>query len=279
MNSFSIGISPCPNDTYIFGALLNGWLKNSPVISECIYEDVEFLNNAALTSEFDVIKISYFAYARISENYQLLTAGGALGKNCGPLLVSKTPNLVPDHDSIIAIPGLNTTANMLLSMALPHCLNKKQMLFSDIEEAVLSGEADFGLIIHESRFTYENKGLFKVMDLGEYWESKTHTPLPLGAIAVKRSLPFEFKQEINETVKASINYANTHTQKILDFAKEYAQEMDEIVMKEHINLYVNEYSVDLGPKGKNAVNILFDEILKKYPDKKYVHPVFFDEKI
>jgi 1,4-dihydroxy-6-naphthoate synthase len=277
MKSFSIGISPCPNDTYIFGALVNGWLENSPVISECIYEDVEFLNNAALTSEFDVIKISYFAYARISENYQLLTAGGALGKNCGPLLVSKKPDSLPASDAVIAIPGFNTTANMLLSMALPESLNKKQMLFSDIEEAVLSGEADFGLIIHESRFTYKNKGLFKVMDLGEFWESKTHTPLPLGTIAVRRALPFEDKQRINEAVKESIIYANCHAERILEFAKNYAQEMDDEVMRAHINLYVNEYSLDLGLSGKNAVRLLFEEILKKHPDKKYVQPVFFDD--
>lgn len=277
MNSFSIGISPCPNDTYIFGALINGWLDDVPSINRCIYEDVEYLNNAALHAEFDVIKISYFAYSRISENYQLLTSGGALGKNCGPLLISKNPYSVPDENSLIAIPGYNTTANMLLSLALPQCNKREQILFSEIEAAVLNGDVDFGLIIHESRFTYESRGLHKVLDLGEYWESKTQSPLPLGAIAVRRSLSSDVKQQINDAVKESILFANQNTKKILDYAKNYAQEMDEQVMKAHINLYVNEYSIDLGSEGKKAVKLLFDEITKIFPEKKYSFPIFYND--
>ena len=277
MTSFSLGISPCPNDTYIFGALVNGWLENAPDITKCEFEDVEFLNKAAMTAGLDVIKISYSTYPKISEDYQLLTAGGALGKNCGPLLISRMGNSLPTENSVIAIPGWNTTANLLLSLALPDCSNKIEILFSDIEEAVASGRVDFGLIIHESRFTYAQKGLFKILDLGEFWDQRTNTPLPLGAIAVRRNMPTEVKKQINNAVKESIEYANNHKEEILNFAKNYAQEMDEEIMKAHINLYVNEYSLDVGPGGKKAVNLIFEEMMIRNPGLNLRKPVFIDD--
>ncbi len=274
MNNFSLGISPCPNDTYIFGALINHWIESDVKIDDCHFQDVEYLNLAALEQKLDVIKISYFAYSRISEHYQLLTAGGALGKNCGPLLVTNQEGKIPDPSSKIAIPGVNTTANLLLTMALPECKNKVEYLFSDIESAVLNGEVDFGLIIHESRFTYQQKGLHKVMDLGEYWESKTSSPLPLGGIAIKRSLPKESKERINESIRQSILYANNHPAEILEYAKNYAQEMDGEVMMSHINLYVNEFSLDVGDLGKKAAALLFAEIAARFPERKIVEPIF-----
>jgi 1,4-dihydroxy-6-naphthoate synthase len=274
MNNFSLGISPCPNDTYIFGALINHWIESDIKIDDCHFQDVEYLNLAALEQKLDVIKISYFAYSRISEHYQLLTAGGALGKNCGPLLVTNQAGKIPDHTSKIAIPGVNTTANLLLTMALPDCVNKVEYPFSDIESAVLSGEVDFGLIIHESRFTYQHKGLYKVMDLGEYWEEKTNSPLPLGGIAIKRSLPKVTKELINESIRQSILYANNHPAEILDYAKNYAQEMDSEVMMSHINLYVNEFSLDVGDLGKKAAALLFTEIAARFPERKIVEPIF-----
>ena len=274
MNNFSLGISPCPNYTYIFGALINKWIPSPIQIEKCIFEDVEFLNQSAINQKHDVIKVSYFAYSLISKNYQLLTSGGALGKNCGPLLISKFNNKVPDKDSTIAIPGINTTANLLLSLAYPECKLKKEILFSEIEEAVLNEEVDFGLIIHESRFTYEAKGLFKVLDLGEYWEEKTNCPLPLGGIAIRRNLSDESKIAVNNAVKDSIKYAFENQTQILDYAKDYAQEMDETVMLSHIQLYVNEYSLDVGDLGKKAVNLLFEEITKIFPERKSVEPIF-----
>ena len=274
MSNISIGISPCPNDTFIFGALINDWVQHQLPFEECIFEDVEYLNQAAIAQKLDVVKISYFAYSRISKDYQLLRSGGALGKNCGPILISISGANKPKSDSTIAIPGVNTTANLLLSLALPECTNKLEMLFSEIEDAVLKGDVDFGLIIHESRFTYEEKGLFKVLDLGEYWEEKTKSPLPLGGIAVKRSLPNVLKLAINNSIRSSIEYAMKNKDQVLAYAKNYAQEMDEDVMMNHIELYVNEYSMDVGEQGQKAAALLFEEIGKKYPEREIVQPIF-----
>lgn len=256
----TIGFSPCPNDTYIFNAMINGLIPDQEIEYNCIMEDVEVLNKLSMKEELDVVKISYFAFSKISDKYQLLRAGGALGSNCGPILVSNNANKIPNTESRIAIPGYNTTANLLLSLAYPECTNKEAVLFSDIERGVIEGRYDFGLIIHESRFTYESKGLHKIVDLGEYWEEYKNVPIPLGAIAIKRSLPEELKLKINNAIRNSILFANDHLDQTMEFVKLHAQEMEEEVMKAHISLYVNEYSLDVGIKGKEAVDCLFEEI-------------------
>lgn len=269
----TIGFSPCPNDTYIFNAMINGLIPSGGIEYKSVMKDVEELNKLSMAEELDIVKISYFAYSKISEKYQLLRAGGALGSNCGPILISNSKNKIPNKDSKIAIPGFNTTANLLLSLAYPECTNKEAVLFSGIERGVLEGRFDFGLIIHESRFTYELKGLHKVVDLGEYWEGYKNVPIPLGAIAVKRSLPEDVKLRINDSIRDSVKYANQHILQTMEFVKLHSQEMEEEVMKAHINLYVNDYSLDVGTKGRDAVDCLFQEITAR--DKVTFHqPIF-----
>ncbi|MCB0647516.1 MAG: 1,4-dihydroxy-6-naphthoate synthase [Saprospiraceae bacterium] len=277
MDILTLGFSPCPNDTFIFGALMNDYVKDKTLGFQYLLEDVEYLNRAAMAGDLDVVKVSYFAYTKLSEQYQLLTAGGALGNNCGPLLVSSQPGKIPDENSSIAIPGVNTTANLLLSLAYPNCKRKQEVHFAEIEKGVLEGSFDFGLIIHESRFTYQEKGLIKVTDLGEFWEEKTSTPIPLGAIAIKRSLPEHVKQRVNALVEASLNYAYEHPSRIMDIVRQHAQEMDEHVMKSHIDLYVTEFSKSVGTRGKMAAARLFHEIEDKLSIKQPTWPIYIDD--
>jgi 1,4-dihydroxy-6-naphthoate synthase len=223
--------------------------------------DVEALNRAAFSGEADVTKLSYHAFAHCASRYVLLDAGSALGRNCGPLLISKRP-IGPDEVAAgavrIAIPGQYTTANFLLGLAFPRATNKTELVFSDIEPSVLDGQYDAGLIIHENRFTYEAKGLRKIVDLGEFWESETGAPIPLGGIVIRRSLPDEIQQKVNRVLRRSVEYAFAHRDASLPFVREHAQEMSEDVMYRHIDLYVNEYSVDLGREGRHAVELLFE---------------------
>jgi 1,4-dihydroxy-6-naphthoate synthase len=274
----SLGFSPCPNDCFMFDALLHH-ANRAPLIDteglvfKPFMADVEALNKAAFAGELDVTKLSYHAFAYCTNNYQLLPAGSALGRNCGPLLISKR-EITADEVRIgklrIAIPGKYTTANFLLGLAFPEAVNKVPMIFSAIEQAVLSGEVDAGLIIHENRFTYQAKGLRKIIDLGEFWESTTGTPIPLGGIVVKRTLPDEVKQKMNRVLRRSVEYAFAHRDASMPFVREHAQEMDEAVMEQHIRLYVNEFSVDLGQEGRKAVDTLFGEAqrLKLVPEVK-----------
>lgn len=220
--------------------------------------DVEALNQKAFKGELLVTKLSYHAFAHLMKRYQLLNAGSALGNNCGPLLIAKR-DITITPETRIAIPGKFTTANFLLSLAFPEAKNKREVLFSAIEEAVLSGDVEAGLIIHENRFTYEQKGLKKLVDLGEYWETLAKAPIPLGGIVVKRDLPIELKHKIDSVLRRSVEYAFANPKASLDFVKAHAQEMSEEVMYKHIDLYVNNYSVDLGAEGKRAVKLLFDK--------------------
>jgi 1,4-dihydroxy-6-naphthoate synthase len=254
-----LGFSTCPNDTFIFDAMVHGRIDTEGLEFDLILADVEELNKAAFEQEIDITKLSYHAYAYVAKNYLLLNSGSALGNNNGPLLISKH-KIYPDevNDISIAIPGKYTTANLLLSIAYPHAKNKKEYLFSDIEEAVLSNETDAGLIIHENRFTYAERGLKKIIDLGEYWEKKTQMPIPLGGIVVNRKLPVDIQKKVNRILKRSLEYAYENPSAALPFIKQYAQEMDEEVMYKHINLYVNDYSLDLGEKGKKAINTLYE---------------------
>ncbi len=254
-----LGFSTCPNDTFIFDAMVHHRIDTEGLEFELVLADVEELNKAAFKHEIDITKLSYHAYAYIADNYVLLDSGSALGNNNGPLLISKR-KIYPDeiNDISVAIPGKYTTANLLLSIAYPDAKNKTEYLFSDIEEAILSNEVDAGLIIHENRFTYGQKGLKKIIDLGEFWETKTNLPIPLGGIVVNRKLPLEVQQKVNRVLRKSLEYAFENPNAGLPFIKEYSQEMDEEVMYKHIELYVNEYSLDLGKKGKKAIKKLYE---------------------
>ncbi|MCF6184868.1 MAG: 1,4-dihydroxy-6-naphthoate synthase, partial [Bacteroidales bacterium] len=231
---------------------------------ELILADVEELNQKAFEAEIDITKLSYHAYAYAAKNYILLNSGSALGNNNGPLLISKR-KIYPDEvsDLKIAIPGKYTTANLLLGIAYPEAKNKIPFLFSDIEDAVSDEEVDAGLIIHENRFTYEAKGLKKVIDLGEFWETKTEMPIPLGGIVINRKHPKDLQLKISSIIKHSIEYAYENPTSSLEYIRQYAQEMDAEVMKKHIDLYVNRFSIDLEKTGKNAVKRLYSEAADK----------------
>lgn len=253
-----LGFSPCPNDTFIFDAMLRGKVDTEGLEFEVLLGDVEELNRRAFAGDIDVTKLSYHAFAWLTDRYALLDAGSALGNNCGPLLVARAPM---DNEAIesarIAIPGKMTTANFLLSLAYPNASDKRETLFSDIEDAVLRGEADAGLIIHENRFTYQQKGLVKLVDLGEYWETSTGLPIPLGGIVVRRDLPADVQQKMNRVMRRSVEYAFAHPEEVMPFVREHAQAMDDAVMRAHIDLYVTDFTVDLGEKGRDAVQAMF----------------------
>ena len=253
----TLAISPCPNDTFMFWAMLHRQIDIFGLTFSFEMRDIGQLNRAATEQEFDVVKISYAHYPKVSQVYQLLTAGSALGFGNGPLLVSRR-KIYPDEVPClrIAIPGVDTTANMLLTMAFPTATRKKEYLFSDIEEVVLSDEADAGLLIHETRFTYAQKGLRKIMDMGEYWENETGLPLPLGAIAVRRNLSEKTKHQLNIALSESVRFALQNPRATDEFVTLHAQTMSLDVCRKHIALYVNDFSVDLGEKGKLAVHTL-----------------------
>jgi 1,4-dihydroxy-6-naphthoate synthase len=263
--SLTIGFSPCPNDTFIFDALVHGKIDTEGLEFEVYLRDVEDLNQKAFHKELDITKISYHAYGYLTNDYVLLDAGSALGKGCGPLLVKSSkdchPELVEGNNLSnlkIAIPGKYTTANFLLSLAHPEANNKVEMIFSDIEKAVLNNEVDAGLLIHENRFTYQERGLEKIIDLGEYWEETTEALIPLGGIIIKRNLPTEIIQKVNRLLRKSIEYAFNNPESPLTYMQENAQEMDKKVMMQHVELYVNKYSLDLGINGKNAITQMFN---------------------
>jgi len=250
----SIGFSPCPNDTFIFDALVNGKIDTGGLEFDVVMDDVETLNRMALQEKFDITKISYGVLSRILPAYQVLESGGALGMGVGPLLVTAkaaAPALV--NDMTIALPGANTTAHMLFSLAFPEAVKKKFMAFSEIEDAVLQGDADAGVIIHENRFTYEAKGLFKLMDLGDYWERTTGNPIPLGGIVMNRRYEKSLMIQVNNLIRQSLEHSRNAYPELSDFIRSNAQEMEEDVMRKHINLYVNDYSLNLGPRGRAAV--------------------------
>lgn len=255
----SIGYSTCPNDTFIFDAMVHQKVETEGLEFLSFLGDVEELNKKAFKKELDVTKLSYHAYAYLSDAYLILDSGSALGNNNGPILLSKL-KMNPDeiNNLTIAIPGKYTTANLLFGIAYPDAKNKKEYLFSDIEEAVLSGEVDAGLAIHENRFTYAKKGLKKILDLGEFWHDLSGHPIPLGGIVVKRSLAKNDVLKINRVLRRSIEFAFKYPAKVMPYVKQFAQEMDEEVMLKHIKLYVNNFSLDLGEEGKIAIRQLYD---------------------
>jgi len=255
----SLGFSPCPNDTFIFDALVNKKIDTGDIDFNVVLEDVESLNRMALQDKLDISKISYGVLPRIIPAYRVLDAGGALGEGVGPILVSASPidiDTVPNLS--IALPGFHTTAHMLFNLAFPQAMKKVYMKFSDIEDAVLSGETNLGVLIHENRFTYQQKGLHKVIDLGEYWEHNTQSPIPLGGIVMNRQFDIELMNTINSLIRESIEYSRKTYPVLSDFVKQHSQEMEEDVMRKHIDLYVNDYSLSLGSKGRAAVWQLLD---------------------
>lgn len=261
----TLGFSPCPNDTFIFDALIHHKIDTEGLEFEVLFDDVETLNQKALRAELDITKLSFHAFAYVAHQYALLDAGSALGFGVGPLLISKkyTQETLQaelakeNHNLKIGIPGKYTTANFLLGIAYPGLQNKQEMVFSEIEDALLNEQIDLGLIIHENRFTYQDKGLTKIVDLGDYWEKQTGCAIPLGGIVINRNLERAVQLKVNRLVRQSVEYAFAHPKSGIDFIKAHAQAMEESVMYKHIELYVNQYSINLGAEGRKAIDTLF----------------------
>jgi 1,4-dihydroxy-6-naphthoate synthase len=268
----TLGFSPCPNDTFIFDALVNKKIDTEGFEFDVRLEDVQTLNQWALEGKLDITKISYGVLPLVLGSYELLDSGGALGKGVGPLLITTAAQKLSaglatgdEHmarlrsfinNGTIAIPGENTTAHLLFSLAYPEARNKKFMIFSDIEQAVLSGRVDCGVIIHEGRFTYRQKGLEKLMDLGEFWEKTTGAPIPLGGIVMRRGQDADISRRITALIRKSLEYAFSHYPQLPDYVRQHSREMEENVMRQHIDLYVNDYSLSLGEEGRLAVDTL-----------------------
>ncbi|MBP6183630.1 MAG: 1,4-dihydroxy-6-naphthoate synthase [Saprospiraceae bacterium] len=277
----AIGFSPCPNDTFIFHAMLSGLVEGPKVQWQPHLEDVESLNEHALLGLYPVTKLSYHAYAYASGKYQLLDSGSALGFGCGPLLISKQNMELTDFvHSKVAIPGKLTTAHFLLNLAFPNITDKVFMPFYQIEEAILSGTVDAGVIIHENRFTYAAKGLKLIEDLGAFWEKSTGSPIPLGGIAVRRDLPMKLKLEINTSLAASVRYAHQNPDRSAAYVALHAQEMDPDVRNQHITLYVNHFSENLGIDGRMAIASMYREAVAKgiiayEPEDMFLNDIIF----
>ncbi len=255
----TLGFSPCPNDTFIFDALVNKKIETGKLEFDVILEDVETLNQWALQGKLDITKLSFPAFFQSLDKYILLNSGSALGKEVGPLLISNNENGASYDEvnkAVIALPGEHTTANLLFSFAFPEAEHKKYMIFSAIEDAVLKGETDLGVIIHENRFTYQQRGLHKIMDLGEYWGRNMNLPVPLGGIAARRILEKPIRLQVDTLIRKSLNFAFANYPVVSDYVKQHSQTMSEEVMRQHIQLYVNDYSLDLGPEGKRAIETL-----------------------
>ena len=255
-----LGFSPCPNDTFIFDALVHQKIDTEGITFEALLEDVETLNQWALQGKLPVTKLSFPAFFSALPQYKLLDTGSALGKGVGPLLVAnKNWNGNPEkiHEHTIALPGFNTTAHLLFSLAFPLAQQKKFMLFSDIENAVLAGETDLGVLIHENRFTYEQKGLKKIMDLGAHWENTRNVPIPLGGIAIHESISNAVAKKIERLIRKSLEFAWSQYPTLGQFVQLHAQTMQEEVMRQHINLYVNDFSLSLQEEGQKAIEVLY----------------------
>jgi len=259
MPEFEIGFSPCPNDTFIFDALVNHKIDTKGYTFKVHLQDVQTLNEWAIAGKLPFSKISYGVWPLVKNNYALLNSGGALGKGVGPLLVYKEDNTrpegKPDASTMrVAIPGVNTTAHLLFSLAFPNVTNKEFLVFNEIENAVLQGDVDAGVIIHENRFTYADKGLSKWMDLGTYFEETFNAPIPLGGIIARNDVNANEITIVDDLIKQSVQYAFANSYDILpDYIKHHSQEMSEQVMRQHIDLYVNDFSIDMGDTGRKAI--------------------------
>jgi 1,4-dihydroxy-6-naphthoate synthase len=269
----TLGFSPCPNDTFIFDAMVHGRIDTEGIEFDYFLADVEELNRRALASEVQITKVSYHAYSHIAGDYLILDSGSALGHGNGPLLVSNRELGSSElKGARIAIPGRYTTANLLFSIAWPDAKNKTEYLFSDIPDVLLRGEADAGLIIHETRFTYAAKGLTRIADLGEFWETLTGMPVPLGAIVIRRDISMDIALKVNRIVRRSLEYAYRDSFASFRFVSEHANDMDSTVMNNHIKLFVNEYTLNLGLNGREAIYELFriagdKKVIPALPDR------------
>ncbi len=255
----TLAFSTCPNDTFTFEAMVNGRIHTDDISYKITLADISNLNEMARAGKPDIVKISYNTYGLIMDEYELLDSGSALGHGCGPLLISKNPYTIEDiieKKLTVAIPGLSTTANLLLTFFAPTIRNKKEMLFHEIMPALMREEIDAGVIIHENRFTYQEMGLRLIQDLGEHWEKVTCLPIPLGAIVAKRSLGQETIRKVEAQIRESVAFALQHREVVQPFVGKYAQEMSNEVQQAHINLYVNAFSLSLGEKGREAVSLL-----------------------
>lgn len=253
MPTIDLGFSPCPNDTFIFDALVNHKIDTKGYEFNLYLEDVQTLNEWALQGKLPYSKISYGVWPNVKKQYQLLESGGALGKGVGPLLIYR--GIKPNASKMrVAIPGMNTTAHLLFSLAFPEVINKEFLVFNEIEEAVLSGKVDAGVIIHENRFTYADKGLSMWMDLGNYFETSFNAPIPLGGIIAKNDRPKNEVLLLDKLIQESVEYAfkNSYAQ-LPEFVKCHSQEMSEQVMRQHIDLYVNDFSIQMGDIGRSAI--------------------------
>jgi 1,4-dihydroxy-6-naphthoate synthase len=264
-----IGFSPCPNDTFIFDALVNKKIDTEGLEFGAVLEDVQTLNSWAIEGKLTVTKLSYGVLPLVLKNYNLLNSGSALGRGVGPLLISKEEIANTTVDDIqIAIPGKNTTAHLLFSLAYPNAKNKIFLRYDEIENFVLDGKG-LGVIIHENRFTYQDKGLNKIVDLGDYWEQHTGNPIPLGGIVIKKEIDVSLQQKVDRLIKKSIEFAYSNYPELNDYIRSHSQEMSEDVIRKHIDLYVNNYSIALGEDGKNAVK----KLLEVYGDVNHVKAV------
>ncbi len=253
----TLGFSPCPNDTFIFDALVNGGIDTGDLEFEVFLEDVETLNSWALAGKLDLTKLSAAALLPLTETYALLRSGAALGRGVGPLLVAREHiPLAAVEELQVAIPGRHTTANLLFSLAFPNTKSKTELVFSDIAAGVLAGDYDAGLLIHEGRFTYQKAGLVKLLDLGQWWEEATGAPIPLGGIALKRSLGKDVYDKVDALLKKSIETAWERYPALSSFVTQNAQELEEDVMRKHIELYVNDFTTNLGIEGEKALKVL-----------------------
>ncbi|HTG01269.1 MAG TPA: 1,4-dihydroxy-6-naphthoate synthase [Nitrospirota bacterium] len=258
--TLSLGYSPCPNDTFIFYALVHGKVRVPGIEFREELHDVETLNTMAMNSELDITKISFHALGRLREHYALLRSGSALGRGCGPLIVARPGTRLDDlKNGAVAIPGLLTTAYLLLRLYNPSIANIQVITFDRIMDAVTRKEVIAGLIIHESRFTYPRYHLEKLLDLGEWWEHYSGLPIPLGGILGRRTLGPELLLRVESGIRESLAYARLHVSEVLQYCRQHSQEMNEEVMKSHIDLYVNDFSLDLGDEGLRAVARLISE--------------------
>lgn len=272
----SLAYSPCPNDTYVFAAWANALLEDAPPVRVHL-EDVENLNNSALKADYELTKVSYGAIPMLTKNYRILRSGGALGRGCGPLLVAKPgsgDSLDAFKDKIVAIPGELTTAFMLLRLAMGMRPQTLMMRFDQIVDAVAGGGADAGLIIHESRFTFEEHGLVQVADLGEWWEQQTGLPIPLGAILIRNDLDEGSAAQINDVIRRSLRCARENERTVAPYVREHAAEMSEDVMRRHIETYVTPFTDDIGEEGIRAVRALFERAREAQILPQAAEPVF-----
>ncbi len=271
----SLGISPCPNDTFIFDALINHKIDTEGLEFEVSFLDIDALNESAFNNELDVVKLSYYAYSQVWDNYKLLSSGSALGHGCGPLLIAKNDISFEGRSHKISVPGLFTTASLLFQLAYPQGHELLPTLFSEIENAVLSETVDGGLLIHETRFTFQDSGLHKICDLGEYWESTYNHPIPLGGIAINQKFEKPLQKKVERLIQKSLAHAFANRESVMPFITKHAQTMKPEVMKAHIDLYVNDYSLDLGVEGREAIETLYSVakekgIIEKNPENIFV---------